>query len=201
MLSEEQQELLDAFSEIRTIGGELAEKINEWNENNIEEEKDFPVIQPEMSGDSVIILYTENGVEESEIIKMLISVGFSISTEAEDKIGDDDKNCREINEYLNEFLSKCIETAQLYPYFIKEIKIHPGNTERKDEVRIIIPSNADFRKLPHTDARKIMFMHFLKDIREQSIIYSMMDESLCFCSHNSEFIIILKQVGVVQRRT
>ena len=55
------QELVEAFSEVKVIGLDLATRFNEWNENNLDDGKSIEPITQDMSGDSVVMLYTENG--------------------------------------------------------------------------------------------------------------------------------------------
>lgn len=194
MQSDEQQELVEAFSELRSIGHDFADKFNEWNESNLDDDKDMEPITQDMSGDSVILHYTEIGYSEDKIAQIIKKTGFSIPEESDDMIGIEVATIQSVDEHLNDFLSECIETANVYPYFVKEIKLQSGCEGKKEEVRIIIPTDADFRKLPHNNARKIMFMHFLKDIRDVEIKYSMIDESLCYCANKQEFWIIIKSL-------
>ena len=195
MRSNDQQELLEAFSELRSVGQELADKINEWNEINIDEDNSVDSVIQDMSGESVMILYTERGYPEKVIVKMLRAIGFVANEESDDTVEPDCPAVKDVDEYLNNFLMECIEVANAYPYFVKKIELQPGNEQRKVEIRIIIPNDTDFRKLPYTNARKIMFMHFLKDIRERAQKYSMLDEALCFCEARKEFLLILKPLS------
>ena len=194
-LSDSQIELIDSFSEVRAIGLEIAEKINSWNESNLDIDKSFGVITQDMSGDSIVLNYTEHGFDEEDVYNMLKGIGFSIQEDSDDAVEVDVKKPKDINERLNEFLLRCIEVSNTYPYFVKENELLPGNHARKDEVRIVISSESDFRKLPSQNARKILFMHFLKDIREVSSQFSMLDEAMCFCNSKNEFWIVLKPLS------
>ena len=195
-LSDSQMELIDSFSEVRAIGLEIAEKINSWNESNLDIDKSFGVITQDMSGDSIVLNYTEHGFDEEDVYNMLKGIGFSIQEDSDDAVEVDVKKPKDINERLNEFLLRCSEVSNTYPYFVKEIELLPGNHARKDEVRIVISSEIDFRKLPSQNARKILFMHFLKDIREVSSHFSMLDEAMCFCNSKNEFWIVLKPLSI-----
>jgi hypothetical protein len=96
---------------------------------------------------------------------------------------------------LSDFLSDCIATVNAYPYFVKGIELQQGCEQRREEVRIVLPSDIDFRTLPHSNAKKIMFMHFLKDIREVEQKHAMIDESMCFCANKKEFWLIIKSLA------
>lgn len=194
MQYEEQQELLEAFSELRAIGQDLAAKFNDWNENNLDDDKSIAPIMQDMSGDSVVMQYTENGFTEGDVAQIIASVGFSVPEESDDTIGIEEKTIKSVDEHLSDFLSDCIAIANSYPYFVKDIELQSGCEKDKDEVRIILPSDNDFRKLPHINAKKVMFMHFLKDIREVERKHSMIDESMCFCAHKQEFWIIIRSL-------
>ena len=112
--------------------------------------------------------------------------------ESDDTIEDDEKPIHSVDEHLSSFLADCISASHSYPCFVKEIELQSGCEQNTAAVRIVLPSEVDFRKLPHTNAQKVMFMHFLKDIREVEKKHLMIDESMCFCSHKKEFWIILK---------
>lgn len=193
MLSDAEQELLGAFSEVRVIGQDMADRINTWNEANLDEDNTVSVITQDMSGDTVISSYTEHGEEESTIVKMLISIGYSETEESDDTVVKETeiKKNKDISDWLNEFLLKCMEVAEKYPNLIGAIELLAGNSQRKEGVRISIPSDVDIRKLPSKDNRKMAFMSFLKDIREESRKYSMIDEAFCFCSKKNEFLVVL----------
>ena len=195
MLSDKQLELLENFSELRSIGQELADRINNWNESNLDEYKSLEPMTQDMSGDAVVVVYTENGYDDSDVAKMLQEIEFTLQEESDDTMEGDSTPPKDVDEHLNNFLLHCIEVSNAYPYFIKNIELQSGNSQRKEEVRIIIPTDTDFRKLPHSNARKIMFMHFLKDIREKAAQYSMLDEALCFCSSKQEFLLIFKPLA------
>ena len=195
MLSDKQLELLENFSELRSIGQEIADSINAWNEANIDEDKCPEAMTQDMSGDAVVVSYTEKGFDDSDVVKMLKGIDFILPEESDDTVESDIKKSKDVDEYLNDFLIQCIEISNFYPYFVKNIELQSGNSQRKEEVRIIIPTDTDFRKLPHSNARKIMFMHFLKDIREKAAQYSMLDEALCFCSNRQEFLLIFKPLA------
>ena len=182
MLSKEQTELIEAFSEQRAIGQDLAAKFNDWNENNLDDDKTIDPITQDMSGDSVVMQYTENGFTEEEVAQIISNVGFSVPEESDDTIEVDEKTIKSVDERLSDFLSNCIATSNSYPYFVRKIELQSGCETDKEEVRIILPADIDFRKLPYTDAKKVMFMHFLKDIREVEKKYSMIDETMCFCA-------------------
>ena len=200
MLSEEQLELIENFSELRSIGQELADRITLWNDTHLDEENCPENITQDMSGDAIAVLYTEKGFDDSDIVKMLQDIEFRIIEESDDTLETDIKTNYDVDESLNSFLMQCIEVSNAYPCFVKKIELQPGNPQRKEEVRIIIPSDSDFRKLSHTDAKKIMFMHFLKDIREKATKYSMLDEAMCFCSRRQEFLIVLKPLAMQKSR-
>jgi hypothetical protein len=87
---------------------------------------------------------------------------------------------------------RCIAVSDRYPKFVKGIELLAGNTIRKEEVRIVIPSNVDVRKLPARDIRKAVFMNFLREIREEARPYSMVDEAFCFCARKMEFWVMLR---------
>ena len=193
MLTDMQQELLDSFSEVGAIGQDLAEKINAWNGANMDEDNPICVIGQEMSGDTVVSCYTENGIEESVVCKMLEDIGYSASEESDDTVVYDIevKKSKDVSDWLNDFLVKCIEVSERYPSFVGAIELLAGNSLRKEEVRIVIPSNVDIRKLPSRDIRKAVFMNFLKDVREVAQKYSMIDEAFCFCASKNEFLVML----------
>ena len=199
MLSDEQLELLENFSELRSIGQELADGINAWNEANLDEDKSLGLMTQDMSGDAVVVSYTENGFEDSDVVKMLTDIDFKVTDESDDAVDSGIKKPKDVDEHLNGFLIQCIETSRKYPYFVKTIEMQPGDSQHKEEVRIVIPTDTDFRKLSHKDARKIMFMHFLKDIREKAAQFSMLDEALWFCSSKQEFVLILKPLALQNR--
>ena len=200
MPSNPNQDFLDGFAETPSIGQELADKINAWNEANYDEDKCLEKILSNMSGEEVIIKYTENGLDEKEVIRMLHDVGYSLQEDSDDTIAPEPNSSNDIDEHLNTFLFECIEVANSYPSFVKGISLREGTAERKEEVRIVIPSNEDLRKLSATNARKIMFMHFLKDIREKAAHHSMIDEAFCFSQTRQEFLIILKPLAQPKRR-
>lgn len=195
MLSNDEQETIDAFVELRSIGQELADRISEWNEDNIDEANSLIPITSEMSGDAVVLNYTEHAIGEDIVIKMLSDIGFSPVEESDDTLEADVKKSNDVAEWLNEFIYRCIEVSQSYPNLVKAIALQPGNNQRKDEVRIVIPTDVDLRKLSCKDARKIMFMHFLKDIRAHAAKYSMLDEAFCFNAMNKDFTMILRPLS------
>ena len=200
MPSNPNQDLLDGFAEMPFVGQELAAKITAWNEANLDEENRLAKILPDMSGEEVVIKYTENGFEEKEVTRMLHDVGYTLQEESDDTIVPEPPKGNEVDEHLNAFLSECVEVAQAFPCFVKGISLQEGTSERKEEVRIVIPSNEDLRKLPSTNARKILFMHFLKNIREKAVHHSMIDEAFCFSQSRREFMIILKPLAKPRRR-
>lgn len=196
MLSKEQTELIESFSEIAAIGQDFAAKFTEWNENNLDGGDGIAItITPDMSGESVIMSYTENGFSDEKVSQILSTVGYIVSEESDDTIGGDDNLVKSVDEHLSDFLSDCIEVVHAYPYFAKGIELKSGCEHRQEEIRITLPTDSDFRKLPHTNAKKIMFMHFLKDIREVEQKHSMIDESMCFCTNKKEFWIIIKSLA------
>lgn len=195
MLSEQQQELLEAFSEIRTIGQTLATNLNLWNENNIDEDSNVDAITQDMSGDTVIVLYTENGFTEEEIFQIITSVGFSIPEESDDTIEIEECSGKTIDERESGFLTKCIEVSHKYSGFVKNVELHTGGEKEKDSVRIVLAADSDLRKMPHTSKTKSTFMHFLQDIREVEKEFSMREENMCYCKNNQEFVILTKQAN------
>ena len=195
MQSNREQDLLEAFAELRAIGQDIADKLNSWNDNHLDEDKVFPDVIQEMSGDSIIVAYTEIGFSEDDIVHMLDSIGFCSQEDSDDEVEDCIRNPNDVDEKMNSFLEQCIEVSNSYPYFVKAIEFNAGTHQTKDEVKIVIPSDVDIRKLPCTNARKIMFMHFLKDIREKAAHFSMIDEALCFCLKKQEFWILLRPLG------
>ena len=199
MSSNSDQELLDGFVELRSVGQEMADKINAWNEANLDEEKCLEQTTSNMSGEEVVITYTENGYAEKDVVRMLRDIGFTLAEDSDDTMETEPKKGNDVDEHLNTFLQECIEVAHSYPYFVKGIALQEGNSQRKEEVRIVIPATEDLRKLPSTNAKKIMFMHFLKDIREKAVHHSMIDEAFCICLKRQEFIFILKPLAMPKR--
>ena len=197
MLSDSQQELIEAFSEVRVVGQEFADKANVWNDTNLDEDNHVCRITQDMSGDTVVACYTEDGIEEDTVCQMLDAVGFTAPEESDDAVIPEEeiKQGRNISEGLNEFLVKSIAISEKYAPFIKDIELQEGNHLRREEVRIVIPAEKDIRKLPAQDPCKSKFMHFLQDIREIASQYSMTDEAFCFCRNKNEFYIILHPYG------
>lgn len=193
MLSKTDEELLESFSEVRVIGEDLADQINAWNEVHLDEGNSVSTITQDMSGDTVVSCYTENGEEEEVVCNMLKGIGYSEPEDSDDSVVNeiDIKKGNDVSDWLNEFLVKCIEVSTKYPDFVKEIQLLEGNSQRKEEVRIVIPSNVDIRKLPARDIRKSVFMDFLKNLRVEAAHYSMIDEAFCFCSKKNEFLVLL----------
>ena len=175
----------------------MATKINEWNENVLDDDNFISTITQDMSGDSVLMMYTENGFEEDTISRMLTDIGFSVQEDTDDIIDTETPGNVAIDERLNAFLADCVEVSHAYPYFVKRIDFNPANQQSQLEIRIVLPANTDFRKLPHSDANKIMFMHFLKDLREKEKKFSMSDETLWFCGKMKEFWIIIRPTAKV----
>ena len=101
------------------------------------------------------------------------------------------KKNKDVSEWLNEFLLKCMDIAERYPNLVGDVGLRAGNSQRKEEVRISIPSDVDIRKMSSRDNRKMAFMNFLKDIREEAHKYSMIDEAFCFCAQKREFLVLL----------
>ena len=130
-----------------------------------------------------------------EVATILHSIGFTAPEESDDTIIEDETFVKAVDEHLSEFLAECISISNSYPYFVKNIDLKSGCEKNTEEVVIILPTDEDFRKLPHTNARKIMFMHFLKDIRAVEIRHSMIDEAMCYCANKKEFWIIIKSLA------
>lgn len=192
MASKTYADLIEAFSEVKMIGRELAEKINEWNENELDDANVIGDITPDASGDAVVLRYTEHNYNESIVGRMLRNIGFTWQEDLDDRMESELHEINNIGENVNNFLEQCIAVSNAYPYFVKKIELQSGNAQRREEVRIIIPSDSDFRKMSSTQARKVLFMHFLKDIREQSTRFDMIDETLCFCPNRKEFLIVFR---------
>ena len=105
MLSEIQQERLEAFSELHSIGMEYADRINSWIENNVDDCKLSEPISQDMSGDAVLLYYLENGFEEKTLAKMLDDIGYEPEEDSDDDIicETDPRRIKNVSEWLNAF--------------------------------------------------------------------------------------------------
>ena len=193
MESEIQRNLAEAFAEVPEIGREYASKSVAWIEANIDENDFKESIVPEISGDTLMMLCSENGVEEKDILRMIEAIGFTIPEESDDEIISEtlDKNRREVDEWLNNFLGECIEIVRKYDSFEARIDFQEGSPQRKAQVRIILASSVDIRLLSSYDMRKMKFLALLRDLRVIEKQYGMTDEAFVFSQSKGEFWIVL----------
>lgn len=197
MLSDDDQDFLDDFSEVSVIGQGLADKFNEWNEGNFEETKADDNILSDMSGDTVILYYKDKGFEDEEIFKLLKSVGYSPIEDSDDAVPSeiDKKKPPEVGERLNAFLEQCIDISESFAGLVKNVELQEGNSQSQEEVRIVIPSNIDIRKMPSNSEPKIEFMKYLQKIRSIAAQYYMTDEMIFFSSRAKEMWLIFRTFG------
>ena len=192
MQSNEPQELLEAFSEQRPIGPDIATAINNWVANNMELDMPEDSFSADSSGDSVIMVLTDNGCSDKDLYKMLRSIGYTDSEDSDETDMGEEPSGNNVDERMSECLLHIIEVTNSYPCFVKNIELSPQCTATHKEVKLIFPTEMDFRRMNSRDAHKIMFMHCLKDIREVAARYSMTDEAMCFCASRKEFWLILR---------
>lgn len=188
------EDFLEEFGEIDAIGTDLAEKLSAWNKDNLDEENEMSEITPGMSGDEIISFYSDCGFEDKEIREILIKAGYSPDEDSgTDTIIDDSRQTDIVSERVNAFLVKSIEMSEDFPAFVQDVKVSGGGQVRHEEVRIIIKSDVDIRKLPSTDVKKQTLLAFLKRLREIERETYVSDEALFFCRDKGEFVISVKQ--------
>lgn len=196
MLSNEQQNIVDAFSEVAEVGKKIADNINLWNEANLDEDFEIEEIKPEMSGEYVLSVYKENCVQEEVVAKVIYESGFEIENDDSDEIEEDTIKISSVDERMNMFLEEVLDISAEYKKFSINIQLAPCNSGRDEEVLILIKSTDDFRKLPFSDERKTLFMEYLKKVREKEEMFGMTDETIFFNRKKKEMNIIVRRIAV-----
>ena len=196
MQSDRDQEYLEAFCEIEAVGSELAAKMNEWNAENLDGEDGNWGITPDMSGDSVVSNYTEYGVSEKEVIRMLQAIGFNIEDIPED-CGNDEKNellkrsnC--ISETVCEFIEQAIPVTKEDPAFDVSIEVQGLALDSREEVRLELKADTDYRKLPSSDVNRQRLLKFLQNIRRLEQRFSMTDEAIYYCKEKRRLVVSIR---------
>lgn len=196
MQSDRDQEYLEAFCEIEAVGSELAAKMNEWNAENLDGEDGNWGITPDMSGDSVVSNYTEYGVSEKEVVRMLQAIGFNIEDIPED-CGNDEKNellkrsnC--ISETVCEFIEEAIPVTKEDPAFDVSIEAQGLALDSREEVRLELKADTDYRKLPSSDVNRQRLLKFLQNIRKLEQKFSMTDEAIYYCKEKRRLVVSIR---------
>lgn len=199
-MSPSDTELLESFLEVEPIGPDLSNSIVRWAQDNLSEDEleDFSTVTPDMSGESAASCFTELGVSDESIVRMLRDIGYVPDIDSDDSfdLSFDIKRPPLVSERLNAFLAECVDFSKRSPDLVKEVEVKGKEDGRREEVRVVLFAQEDLRYLSFSSPLKLTFMEYLHGLRAIAQRYSMLDEAFFFNKKKSEFVISLKHYGV-----
>lgn len=199
-MSPSDTELLESFLEVEPIGPDLSNSIVRWAQDNLSEDEleDFATITPDMSGESAASCFTELGVSDESIVRMLRDIEYVPDIDSDDSfdLSFDIKRPPLVSERLNDFLAECVDFSKRSPDLVKEVEVKGKEDGGREEVRVVLFAQEDLRYLSFSSPLKLTFMEYLHGLRAIAQRYSMLDEAFFFNKKKSEFVISLKHYGV-----